>query len=58
MGWNDHSPAFERIELRMYELLDDALDNGETLSEEDAYMLACDDISEDMRIQSLYRVII
>jgi len=58
MGWNDHSPAFERIELRMYELLDDALDNGETLTEEDAYMQACDDISEDMRNQYMHRVII
>lgn len=49
MGWNDHSPAFEMIERRQEEILQEAFDNDEIISEEAAYMQACDDVAEEMR---------
>jgi hypothetical protein len=48
MGWNDHSPAFEKIESRIDQLMQDAWDEGINLSYEDAYMTAVEDVMEEM----------
>ena len=37
MGWNDHEPAFSAIELKADELMDEAEDNGEPLTLDQAW---------------------
>jgi len=49
MGWNDHSPWAEMIEARIDNLMQDAWDEGQNLSYEDAYVTAVEDVMEIMR---------
>lgn len=42
MGWNDHEPAFSSIEMKADELMDEADDNGEPLTHEQAWEQAMD----------------
>lgn len=49
MGWNDHSPHFERIEALVEEILDEAWNEGENLTYEQAYEKACEEYTNDMR---------
>lgn len=51
MGWNDHSPWFEMIEDEMAAIIDDCRDNGEFISDEDAYMKACELVTDEMRLR-------
>jgi hypothetical protein len=49
MGWNDHSPYFEMIESRIDQLMQDAWDEGENLSYENAYVQAVEDVMEEIK---------
>ena len=51
MGWNDRSPYFEMIEAEKEAILDEAFFNNEIISEEKAYQMACDLVSDEMRLR-------
>jgi hypothetical protein len=42
MGWNDHEPAFSAIEMKVDELMDQAEDDGEPITRDQAYSEAVD----------------